>query len=305
MFGTWIGELAGVAFAESEKSLVFTGASRLSDAGIMATAIASAIIKSREEQFRHEKDGKAFRSFVLQETEVFLKGRDCECRAAAYVSPCGVAAVTILEAVLMARVCAEAAGECQKSVREAEAVAGTAFLAKSIFSKDEICDFLSKNYFDPKTDQRCAAKAICCFLESDDFEDAVVRALNAAPGRDKSIAAITGALAWTFYCKEDCFRSIDEKKVQIISQAEKLIPKEYMEIGREFYDVAGRRGGTYSRSGFCTSVISRNEEKAFLREGLPKIFLSCTSEGFPFFSSFIQLLKSSPVLFVGKRTSYK
>ncbi len=293
MFGTWIGDLAGTASAESKKTMIFTEASHLSNASIMATAIASAIIKSREEQFGHEKDGKAFRSFVLQETEAFLKGRDCECRTAAYISPCGVSAVTILEAVLMARICAEAAGECPESVREAEAVAGTAFLAKSISSKDEICDFLSKNYFDPKRDQCYAAKAINCFLESTDFEDAIQRALKVSCTCGRSITAIAGAIAWTFYCKEDCFRSIDEKKVQIISQAEKMIPKEYMEIGREFYDIAGRRGGTYSRSGFCTSVISRDEEKDFLRGGLPKLSLSCLSDGFPFFSSFIQLLKFS------------
>lgn len=293
MFGTWIGDMAGVISAESENTLDFTDESHLSDAGIMATAIGSAIIRSREEQFRHEKDGKAFHSFVLQETEAFLKGKNCECKAAAYISPCGVAAVTILEAVLMARICAEAAGERPEAVREAEAVAGTAFLAKSISSKDDIRAFLSTYYFDPKTDQRYVTKAINCFLESADFEDAIRRAFKAGCTCDRSITAIAGALAWTFYCSEDSFRLIDEKKVQIIRKAENLIPKESLEIGREFYDVAGRRGGTFIRSGFCTPVISHNEEEDLLREGLPKISVSCPPDCFPFFSSFIQLLEHS------------
>ena len=263
MYGAWIGDLAwsGNQFRsmDTECSVRFAEGSRLTGAGAATAAIASAIMKSRKEQFDRGKKAKPFRDFVREELSASGCGENRESGTAACVSPCGAAAVALMEAVYMARICAEAAGD-PGTAREAEAAAGTVFLAKARKSKEEIRQFLSERGFDPEKRRNDIENATACFLGSADFEDAVRRALRAGSDRGSAVPVIAGAVAWRFYCARDPAGKPDESMLRIQAQAEPYIPDAFRSIEKEFHTMAAQRAGTYFRSGFCTPIMGEAEE---------------------------------------------
>lgn len=69
-------------------------------------------------------------------------------------------------------------------------------------------------------------QAIFCFLESNDFEDAIRKAISIG-GDSDTIAAITGSIAEAYY-------GIDKK---LIKRVEKYLPEYIINIVNEFYKV--------------------------------------------------------------------
>ena len=269
MIGAWIGDIAGSdvrdRFDETEAFSLFMDGSHLTDTGIMVAVVARAIMKSREEQFNHAKNGMPFYDFLIQETQTLGGANIRRTGSAAYATPCGETAVSLKEAAYMARICAETAGEDLKAVKEAEAVAGIIFLAKMAKSKEEICDFLIRNYFDPETDRGFAGIAVSCFLKSTDFESTVCNAVKMGGSHGSLVASIAGAIAWQYYCARNWNEKPDEKMQQISAQAERFIPREFRTIETEFRQMTIQRAGTYYRTGFCTSIMSQTEEITYFR----------------------------------------
>lgn len=150
LYGAWIGDMAGndwhQCMEDSKGTEAFADHGHLSATGLQTASVASAIIRSIAEQCKGKEDARLFRDFVCQEMEEFPGKKDREISAVAIGSPCGEAAVSLKEAVYTARVCAEATGA--GNIPEAEAVAGTVFLAKMRKLKIEIRQFLEKYYFD-------------------------------------------------------------------------------------------------------------------------------------------------------------
>ena len=286
MYGSWIGDIAANCKTHTVRDAqagLLPDDGHLTISGIMTAAIASAILKSRREQFEHEKNALPFREFVEQETRAFLG--ECEWRAnpEEYVSPCGIAAVSLREAVYMARICAEAAGADPDSAMDAEAAAGAVFLARMARKKNEIPEYFEKNCF-PGCSGISVKKAIDCFIETDCFEDAVRRAVCLDEECSGAAAAITGAIAWRYYCGQNWTGNPDANMQEIRNQAERFIPEKMRAIGEELRSVAAQRGGTYYRTGgFCTPIMNSEErteylqkEKEEIQKGLRKAYNNIT-----------------------------
>ena len=83
---------------------------------------------------------------------------------------------------------------------------------------------LQKNYKFTSKAKDSVPQAIFCFLKSNDFEDAIRKAISIG-GDSDTIAAITGSIAENYY-------GIDEK---LIKEAEKYLPEYIINITNDFY----------------------------------------------------------------------
>lgn len=133
----------------------------------------------------------------------------------------------------------------EESFEAATMVSICIFLAKRKKSKEYIkkyientfecsLDFdleeLQKKYVFTSKAKDSVPQAIFCFLESNDFEDAIRKAISIG-GDSDTIAAITGSIAETYY-------GIDEK---IIKEVEKYLPEYIINITNEFYKKIGKQ----------------------------------------------------------------
>ncbi len=187
------------------------------------------------------------------------------------VSPCGIYAVMLEEALMLAKASAEVTHDHPEGIKGAQAVAAAIFLAKTTHSKEKIKAYIEENYYsldfildkirpDYGFDESCQGtvpQAIVAFLESVSFEDAIRNAVSLG-GDSDTLAAITGSIAWAFYAKPYCGIKRDEEFLfgmngrQIVLQpdmaamreeAEKRLPGDMAEIARSF-------------TGFCLSYQS-------------------------------------------------
>ena len=118
------------------------------------------------------------------------------------------------------------------------------FLAKNKISKKEIKLYIESKYgydlnfnleelqmnykFSSKT-KNSVPQAIFCFLESNDFEDAIRKAISIG-GDSDTIAAITGSIAEAYY-------GIDK---ELIKETEKYLPEYIINITNDFYKAIGK-----------------------------------------------------------------
>jgi ADP-ribosylglycohydrolase len=129
------------------------------------------------------------------------------------VSPVGFACDSLRETMELARRSADVTHNHPEGIRGAQAVAGCIFLARTHASKQEIREFASSVIGYDLT--RCLAEirpaygfdvscqgsvpqAITAFLESDDWEDAIRKAISLG-GDSDTIACMTGGIAATYY----------------------------------------------------------------------------------------------------------
>ena len=99
-----------------------------------------------------------------------------------------------------------------EGIKGAEATAVAIFLARNGCSKEEIAEYIEKNYYDlcdcledlqadydwDSSCQGTVPPALQCFFESTDYEDAIRNAISIG-GDSDTIAAITGAVAGAYY----------------------------------------------------------------------------------------------------------
>lgn len=121
-------------------------------------------------------------------------------------------AETLEQAEQYAEWSAEVTHNHPEGTKGAQAVAAAIFLARNGKSKKEIRAYISEKYYDlgftldeirptysfDVTCQGSVPQAIECFLESDDFEDAIRNAISLGGDADTQ-AAITGSIAEAFY----------------------------------------------------------------------------------------------------------
>lgn len=198
------------------------------------------------------------------------------------VSPCGLAAVTIEEARALARASASVTHNHPEGIKGAEAVSAAIFLAKCGKSKAMIRQYISEHFYNLdftldsiretyKFDVSChgsVPQAIVAFLESEDFEDAIRNVISIGGDCDTT-GAITGSIAWTYYVVQTgrndgwAYHRLDPSMLEIKSQAMAYLPKEFIEIADEFYEICWKRAGTYGRTGGCTSILNQDEAKKY------------------------------------------
>ena len=141
-----------------------------------------------------------------------------------------------------ARMCAQVTHNHPEGVRGAQATSLSIYLARQGASKIDIRKEISKwfnydlsktineirpKYFFDVSCQGSVPQSIIAFLESDDYEDAVRKAVSLGGDAD-TMACITGGIAEAFY------GPIPEN---IALETRKRLPDEFLKIIDEFYEV--------------------------------------------------------------------
>src|SRR3954464_10683904 len=129
------------------------------------------------------------------------------------VSPVGFAFDTLEEVLEQARRSAEVTHDHPEGIKGAQAVASAVFLARTGQTKEQIKGFVEATFgyhLDTPLDeirpryefqvscQESVPQAIRAFLESDDFEDAVRKAISLG-GDSDTLACMAGGIAQAFY----------------------------------------------------------------------------------------------------------
>lgn len=307
MYGAFIGDIVGSKYEfnniKTKEFPLFSAGCDYTDDTIMTAAVAKAIMLSRQERCEKGEDkGKGFQEILVEVMQDF--GRRYPNPTGAYggnfanwlrqknpkpygsygngsamrVSPCGLAAVTIEEALALARASASVSHNHPEGIKGAQAVSAAVFLAKSGKTKAEIRQYITEHYYNlnftldsiresyrfNESCQGSVPQAVVAFLESETFEDAIRNVISIGGDCDTT-GAITGSIAWAYYTVQTGGNSgwacndFDPSMLKIKTQAAAYLPKEFIEIADEFHEVCWKRAGTYHRAGVCTSILSRNE----------------------------------------------
>ena len=294
MYGAMIGDIIGSRYEfdniKTKDFPLFSKGCDFTDDTIMTVAMAKALLRSREEQYKH--GAQSFQSILIEELQAlgkqyphptgeyggnfaaWLREKDPKPYnsfgngSAMRTSPCGLIAVTLEEAIALARAGAAVSHNHPEGIKGAEAVSAAVFLAKTGRTKEEIRHYIVAHYYplDFTLDsirpsysfdgscQGSVPQALVAFFESESFEDAIRNAISIGGDTD-TIGAITGSVAWVYYAIQSggysgwVYDQIDPAMLAIREQAKAYLPQEFIQIAEEFHEVCWRRAGTYNRVG--------------------------------------------------------
>lgn len=299
MLGAIIGDIIGSKYEfhniKTKNFPLFSGDSTYTDDSIMTIAVAKALLRSLKEK-------KDFKPILIEEMQTYGKKypypkggygmrfsrwlTDPDPKpyhsfgngSAMRVSPCGLIAVELYEALSLAKASAEVTHDHPEGIRGAQAVAGAVFLAKQHREKKEIADFIRTNFYDidfslddiresyqfDETCQGTVPQAIVAFLESNSFEDAIRNAVSIGGDCD-TLTAITGSIAWAYYSPVSDLERFPEY-FKFYSMVKERIPGDFLSIIDEFEKVSLSRKGAYYRVGLCTSAIPHRRKRNLAEE---------------------------------------
>jgi ADP-ribosylglycohydrolase len=160
--------------------------------------------------------------------------------AAMRISPIGDSSISAEQAVNNAKFVTEVSHNHPEGIKGAQSIAELIFMAR--FTKDKYIlkkyiqekysydlersvDVLRKVYKYNETCQETVPEAIICFLESNNFEDAVRNAISIG-GDSDTLAAITGSIAEAYY-------QVISK--EIINETMDRLPLEVIKVLKNFY----------------------------------------------------------------------
>ena len=311
MLGAIIGDIIGSKYEfnniKTKNFPLFSTDSTYTDDSIMTIAVAKALLRSREEK-------RDFKLILIEEMQTY--GRKYSQPKGGYgmrfsqwltdtdpkpynsfgngsamrVSPCGLIAIELYEALSLAKASAEVTHNHPEGIKGAQAVAGAVFLAKQHKDKKDIADFIRTNFYDldfslsdirdsyqfDETCQGTVPQAIVAFLESTSFEDAIRNAVSLGGDCD-TLTAITGSIAWSYYSPAWDLERFPEF-FDIYTIVRKRLPEEFLPIIDEFEKVSLSRKGSYNRAGLCTSTIPHKKKRTLAEEFKqtpPTISLDC------------------------------
>lgn len=314
MYGAFIGDIVGSKYEfnniKTKDFPLFSAGCDFTDDSIMTAAVADAILRSREEMSSGNKSGKGFKDFLIESMRAF--GRKYPHPTGAYgnrfaqwlrsndpkpygsfgngsamrVSPCGLAAVELKEAIALAEISAAVTHDHPEGIKGAKCVAAAVFLAKVGRSKEEIRQYVADNYYpldftldsirdSYRFDGSCQGsvpQALAAFFESTGFEDAIRNVISIGGDCDTT-GAITGSLAWVYYAVQSgsysgwCEDRFDPEMLRIREQAKAYLPQELLTLADTFHEVCWRRAGTHYRTGgFCAPILSDDERTRFVEK---------------------------------------
>jgi type I restriction enzyme M protein len=231
MIGAIIGDIAGSRFEwhnhKSKEFELFTNRCGPTDDSIMTLAVAKAIMNCAGDYSRLESEaiscmqeygrrypdagygGRFYRWIFSSNPKPYNSYGN---GAAMRVSPCGFAAKSLEEAMLLARTVTQVTHNHPESMKAAEAVISAIYLARIGKTLDEIQDSITERYYriDFTLDeirpsyhfdvscQGSVPQAFAALFESSGFEDAIRNAISIG-GDSDTIAAITGGMAEAYY----------------------------------------------------------------------------------------------------------
>lgn len=288
MYGAIIGDIVGSKYEfgnfKSKEFPFFQKGCDYTDDTIMTVAVAKALLRSREEEV-------SFREVLVEEMQRFgrrfphpqgayggrfagwLRAEDPKPYnsygngSAMRVSPCGLIAVSMEEALALAEASAVVTHNHPEGIKGAKAAAAAVFMARSGAAKEEIREYIQENFYPlDKTldeirpayrfDESCQGtvpQAIIAFLESDSFEDAIRNAVSLG-GDSDTIGAITGSIAWSFYWGRCWDAPLPDDMKRMRDQAMAMLPAELLDVVREFEEIAVHRWTAWVRIGLVKPI---------------------------------------------------
>ena len=248
MLGAIIGDIVGSPYEfgsdKTKDFLFFVPDCRPTDDSILTIAVGCACAEANfhnEYEFKHilaerMKEiglqypdagfGKRFYQWmIMDEDEPYGSNAN---GSAMRVSPTAWAVDTLDDVLTLAKWSAEITHDHPEGIKGAQAVAAAVFLARNGADKDEIRNYVEDNFYDlaftvdsirdtyeyDVTCEGSVPQAIVCFLDSEDFEDAIRNAISLG-GDGDTIACIAGAIAEAYYgipedIEEEVFDYIDD-----------------------------------------------------------------------------------------------
>lgn len=272
MYGAIIGDIAGSTLEFKRKKNydfpIFLRGSDITDDTIMTVAVARALMQwSREGGDLHEamrfhmRDlgrkypyplgayGGNFACWLRSNSPIPYYS--CGNGSAMRVSPCGLIAASLDAALELAKISAEVTHDHPEGIKGAQATAAAVYLAKTRHSKQEIRDYIHRNFYPMDrtldeirptyrfegTCQKSVPESIIAFLESDSYEDAIRKVISLGGDAD-TMGAITGSIAWTFYrCRTDA--GPDEDMLKLKELANDFMPEDFIRTAEEFDRLCG------------------------------------------------------------------
>lgn len=287
MYGAIIGDIVGSKYEfgnfKQKEFPFFSQGCDYTDDSLMTIAVAKAILRARDEQ-------KPLKPILVEEMQamgraypypqgayggrfgMWLRSADPQPYhsfgngSAMRVSPCGLFAVTLEEALNLAKASAEVTHDHPEGIKGAQAVAAAIFLARTHKTKDEIRTYIHENFYpmDRTLDeirpayrfnescQGTVPEAIIAFLESSDFEDAIRNAVSLGGDAD-TIGAITGSIAWSYYGTQNLGQPAKEMEDRRL-QAMEYLPEDLAAFVDIFSKRCGLRAASFDRTGIVQGI---------------------------------------------------
>ena len=234
MIGAILGDMIGAPYEfdrspKTKKFPLFGSGSKFTDDSVMTFAVAEALMESIGQsddavkaalvasmrkwgkRYPDAGYGGMFRQWLkMDHPEPYGSYGN---GSAMRVSSVGWLFDTLEEVRHMARLTAEVTHNHPEGIKGAEAVASAIYLARSGKSKDEIrdyiirefgydlsrsCDQIRPTYYHNETCQKTVPEAVTAFLEGSDFED-VIRTAVSLGGDCDTLTCIAGGIAEAFY----------------------------------------------------------------------------------------------------------
>jgi ADP-ribosyl-[dinitrogen reductase] hydrolase len=225
---------------------LFTPHSKPTDDSILTLAVADAILNKRSyrdciQDYARAYPGRGYGIFFSQwiYKDNPLPYNSFGNGSAMRVSAVGWAFNTVEDVLREAEASAAVTHNHPEGIKGAQAVALAIFHARTGVSKEDIrrdtierfdydlsrtLDEIRPTYHFDETCQKTIPPAIIAFLESNDFEDAIRKAVSLGGDAD-TLAAITGSIAEAFYS------GVPEK---IIEEVKKRLPDELWKVVEQF-----------------------------------------------------------------------
>lgn len=256
MWGTIIGDIVGSRFEfDNHKSknfdLLDKDYSFFTDDTVMTAAVAEALIMAKKKKgdlgayaakcLRRWGNKYPFMDYGIS-FEKWLFNRNAAAYnswgngAAMRVSPCGLAAGSLEEAMILSRRVTEITHNHPEGLKGAEAVAVAVYLAKVGKNKEQIRNYVAQNYYEINFrlddiresygfDESCQGsvpQALAAFFEAKDFDDSIRNAISVG-GDSDTIAAIAGGVAEAYYGVPETIRNevvgyLDQDLLEVIKK---------------------------------------------------------------------------------------
>ena len=267
MYGVIIGDIAGSTLEFQERKIydfpMFIRGSNMTDDTIMTIAVARALMQWRKEggdlhdamRFHMRALGREYPypmgayggNFVgwlrSNSTEPY---NSCGNGSAMRVTPCGLIAGSLEEALELAKISAEVTHNHPEGIKGAQATAAAVYLAKTrhsieqireyiharFYPMDRTCDQIRPDYGFEATCQKSVPESIIAFLESENYEDAIRKVISLGGDAD-TMAAITGGIAWSYYRFRDG-EGLNEDMQELQRLAKNFLPEDFIRTVEEF-----------------------------------------------------------------------
>lgn len=258
MLGAIAGDIIGSVYErrpiKTTQFPLFSPGCRFTDDTVLTIALADAILHDldygktmREYYYRYRDRGYGGMFHLWANTEdsepYFSFGNG----AAMRISPVGHAYQTLEETLQKAEAYTAVTHNHPEGIKGAQATAMAIFLARTGSTKDDIrekiegtfgydlsktLDAIRPGYRFDVTCQGSVPEAVTAFLESEDFEDAVRKAVSLG-GDSDTLACITGGIAEAFYggvpmpIQREVAKLLDEPLIEVVREFRRnFIPKQ-------------------------------------------------------------------------------